>query len=457
MSGLAASGALRSPNGALAVLLIALVALAPLPLGSNRPVFWALGAFLMGLVGALYLWRLQVVAFPLRHDLGRLRLCLGMAGAYLAYLVVQTLPLGAVFGAFTAHVPQGDFAHDAISLSVGDTRLAALRMAGYGMLFLLMLQVAANRARANRLGWTLFGICVGWALYALLLLIQFDDTILFLEKWDYHGSATGPFVNRNAFATYLAMGLILGAGLVLGDVTRPSRGPRPLFGWPMMRIAMAGIGALLVLATLLRTQSRMGVLAGLLGLGLTVALILLRRRGAGLRGALLIPVGLAVLAAGGILLFGDGLMDRVGTLDDAARTRGALYMQILDMIAQRPWTGWGADSFETVFRAFRTDPVSAAVTWERAHSTYLAHWVETGVIFGSIPMVLVALAFYRALFLTLTRPHDFVLPAIAAGVILTCAVHALVDFSLEMQANVWTFLTLIALGLGGVAEREERS
>lgn len=433
----------QRPNDRLGWVLIALVVLAPLPLGSNRPAFWAGGAALLAVVALFYLLRLAQLGSTLRYDLSRLAVPLLLAGLYVGWLIMQTLPLGT----FEIELPQGTFMHDAISVSTGDTKLAILRVSGYAILFALMMQVAVNRARAQTLAWVLFAAITFWSLYGLVALIQFGDTMLFFQKWAYFGSATGPFVNRNSFATYLAMGLILGLGLVLGALTRPgNRRVMFLSGDAMLR-ALAIIGLLLILAALFRTQSRMGLFAGLMGAGLTVSLILVRRGGLGRRGWLLVPLAVMGILSAGLYFYGGQLIDRVGQIDSAAATRGDLYVQILDMIGARPWTGWGGDSFETAFRAFREDPVSATYAWERAHSTYLAHWAETGLIFGSIPILLVAIAFWRCLSMALTRQNDIVLPAIGAGVILTGGVHSLVDFSLEMQANVWTFLVIIALAI----------
>lgn len=441
-------------QAALSVVLVVLLALAPLPLGSNRPVFWALGALVLGISGAIYCATLAVRGQSLRMSPAWLSTAMALGAAYLFWIVLQVLPLGALTGGFETTLPSGLVVrHDTLSLTPGASILAALRVAGYGMLFFLGLQVAANRDRSKRVAQALFFMVTAWALYAMLALVQFGDTILFFEKWAYFGSATGPFVNRNSFATFLAMGLVTGLGLVADRATRAQRHASTsraaqLTDASSMHIYLLGLMSLLVLATLFQSNSRMGVFAGLVGASLTLMLIVARRLALNRRILLLVPLALAVTGAITAWFYGGVLFERLGGVEQAADVRLAVYLQVLDMIAQRPLTGWGADSFEVMYRAFREPPVSVEFSWARAHSTYLSHWMESGVIAGSIPMILVGWAFVACLWAAIRRDSDIVLPAIGAGVILTGAVHSLVDFSLEMQANTWLFIVLIALALG---------
>ena len=455
----------RHPNVILTPLLVALLALAPLPLGSNRPVFWALGALLLGICGTFYFTTLALQGRNLRSASPWVGRVMAIGGIYLAWMVVQILPLGAVLGRFETVLPSGlTLEHNTFSLAPGPSLLAAIRTAGYGMMFVLVLQIAVNRNRAKKLMQALFLIVAGWAFYALLALFQFGDSILIFEKWAYLGSATGPFVNRNAFATFLAMGLVAGTGLLVDRATRSAdRAPTGLFdrltNADALRLYLLALLALMVLVTLIQSNSRMGVLSGMLGSGLTLAIVL-RRRLTSRKGrrTLLALVPILFLSAGLIGWgYGGVLFERLGGVETDVNVRLEVYRQVLGMIAQRPWTGWGADSFEVVFRAFRKPPVSVELNWGHAHSTYLAHWAETGVIFGSIPLILTGSAFLACLHAGLRRETDFVLPAIGAGVILAVALHALVDFGLEMQANVWLFLALVALALGGHRSSTARS
>jgi O-antigen ligase len=166
------------------------------------------------------------------------------------------------------------------------------------------------------------------------------------------------------------------------------------------------------------------------------------------------PIQLGVmlaLAAGALLLtvYGGGLLDRLGSIDAAADVRTALYSQVLDMIADRPWLGFGAGAFEVAFPPFHELPVSADVIWDKSHSTYLALWAEFGIVFGTLPMLVVAMAFARVLPVALRREHDWAASLAGVGVIAAAAVHSVGDFSFEIEANALLFAAILALGLAG--------
>jgi O-antigen ligase len=97
---------------------------------------------------------------------------------------------------------------------------------------------------------------------------------------------------------------------------------------------------------------------------------------------------------------------------------------------------------------FHAPPVTANFVWQHAHSTYLTSWAEAGVVFGSLPMVAGALAM-AALWRKAHAPLPGRSMALAGlGALLLVAIHSLVDFSLEIQANMFMLLALVALGLG---------
>lgn len=423
-------------NHVMAIGLVAFLFFAPVPLGGNRPVFWALNAALVGGAGVAY-----GIATTVRR--GRFRMPLGAIwGIAVLWLVFCgfaalqfLLPLETNFagsnGAVSAPTP---------SLAPGASLFSLVQFVTLAVFFFLVLQVSANRQRARAIAWALFSVVVGHAIYGLLALTQFGDTLLFFDKWAYLGSATGTFVNRNSFATFLAFGLVLGTALI-GETIRHAAETRRL---PMANIMVSVVGLGLLLAALYLTQSRMGVAAGLAG---SFVVLFGSAIKAG-RTALQVTVIVAVAVAGlGSVLFGAGLVERLGSVERDFDVRTALYMQIGEMIAARPFLGFGGGSFEVAFPLFHQLAVSPDLVWDKAHSTYLALWTEYGVIAGSLPLLAVGVIAIRCAVLIWTRQSDWLLPLAALGVTVTAALHSLVDFSLEIQANALLFAGLLALGL----------
>lgn len=434
----------RRLNGVLAVLLLAILALAPIPLASNRPFFWAMWAAVIGLLGMVYLVALLLRGEALRMPLARVWLPATLLALLCAFLLIQTLPFTTNF--LTA---AGDtIGSRTLSLAPGSTLLMLVQVASYGLFFFLMLQVAANRSRARTLLVALFLVVTAHAAYGLMALTLLADSLLFFEKWAYFGFATGSFVNRNSFATFLAFGLVLGVMLSLrafrqGDHRRP--------GNAMLYLAATG----LILAALLATGSRMGLLAGFAGAGLGALMATAKssERWSMRRILLVLVPVLGALTV--LLLYGAGTLERLGSLESDANVRGDLYLQVWSMILARPWLGYGGGTFEVAYPLVHQLPVSADLIWDKAHSTYLALWAELGLIAGSIPLLIIAVIGIDALRLYLGRRGDWTAPAAAVGVIVVAALHSTVDFSLEMAANALFFLAVLAVGVARDGRREK--
>jgi O-antigen ligase len=364
---------------------------------------------------------------------------LGMI-ALLLYAAIQVLPLGLILP-ISVDLPDGSLSAARLSLTPGDSWLALVSFGSFGLFTLLVLQVASNRRRARLMLAGLFAIVVAHALFALINLHYLGDTVLGLPKSQYEGFATGTFVNRNSFATFAAAGLSLGVALLFDLVRRERERSEPSL-W--LVVPAVGIGLVFIASALLFSGSRMGAVAGAAGVAL-VTLLALVSAGERKRSTALVALGIGLALVGAVLAYGSGTLDRLALLDSTGEDRAELFSQVIAAIARRPLLGYGGGSFITAFPAFQHPPLSGELVWNKAHNTYLALWFEYGVIFGSIPILVVAALVARALsglFSQSSRP----LALAAAGVVLTFSVHAIVDFSLEIQGNVYLMLTVLALG-----------
>lgn len=437
-------------NVVLSGFLVGVVALAPIPLGSNRPFFWAMWAGLLGLAAAVYLLAMLIAREPLRFAVARLWLPLLLVLTVAGFMVAQMLPLSADGFAFATAAGER-IVGPTLSLMPGGTWLALLQVATFALFFFLMLQVAVNRMRARTLGIVILAVITVHATYGLVALTMLGDPLLLFEKQAHLGFATGTFVNRNSFATFLAMGLVLGVVMTLREALsaeqRASRRP----GAAAVHLAATGV----ILAALVATGSRMGLLAGLAGAAV-VTLMALRKRRPDHAGTRWLLIGLLPLIAIGavLVLYGAGTMERLGSLENDATVRGDLYLQVIDMIAARPWLGYGGGAFEVAYPLFHQLPVSADLVWDKAHSSYLTLWAELGLAVGSIPILILAILLIEALVLYLRRRADWAAPSIAVGAMLVGAIHSLVDFSLEIEANMFLLLALVAIGIARPRQAE---
>ncbi len=432
-------------------LLIALLALSPLPFGSNRPFFWGVNACLVGIAGAWYILRLSQVGERFRYPASRLWIFIVLFGVMLLWLVIQALPIAAILNEWMpslglaapgSSAPLGS----SISVAPGATLLMLMQMATYGLLFFLVLQISVNAQRRMLIFNAIVVVITVYAAYGLAALYQFNDTILGIPKWAYPGMATGPFVNRNTFATFLAFGsvisLAMATGMFIAGTSRPKDSPsrrrRPIDPIPLLYF----ISFIITTAALFATQSRMGTLACAVGC-LVVLGLNLTRASRVLQFLVALPL-LAGTTAAVVYVYGQGLVERLGSSEESFDVRLDLYRQVMEMIAARPFVGFGGGSFELAYPLFHHQPVSPTLLWDKAHNTYLALWSELGVIAGSIPMLLILLAASRI------RPIQGGPVAVAGlGVLVVAALHSLVDFSLEIQAVAATFVAVMALAVAG--------
>lgn len=444
--------AARKLNTRLGACLAAIVLLAPIPVGSNRPIFWMIWAAILGLLAAGYFLSmavadpnrpLQIKKFKLIISLGVL---LPVAG------LLQLLP---VTGPPIATLPD-EMGPLGLTLSVDATRLGVLRLSSYAILFVLTLEIATNASRVKTLAWAVFIGVIAHALWGLFALTVLGDIALWGAKVAYDGVATGSFINRNSFATFLGMGFSLGIALVMsrGRTRNVSGKAATMFGEDGL-ITLAGwTGVLVIAVAIATTQSRMGLAASAAG-GLVVYTVMYTKLHGRLGVALLRSGLLAVGLTGAILvLFGAGTVERSLFLISQSNNRIDIYAQVIGMIAERPLLGYGLDTFRIAYELFHEPPVSTALIWENAHNTYLTLWVEAGLVAGTLPMLGVVLVVIRLLGIIRRRKSGFAVPVAALGAITVGALHSLVDFSLEIEANALLLIFVAALGLGQLRRRQ---
>jgi O-antigen ligase len=409
----------------IAVLLLGIVTLAVLPLGGNRPIVWGATGLALGLVVTA-----QAAIGGNGVQLPRWRWESWIFLAFLIFCLGQLLPVQTAL-----KVGSTEVSGTQISLTPSESLLSLLTWVQYAVVFAFGTVLAQSQRRRNWMLEALFWVICAQAGFGLLSVFVLGDTLLGLPKAQYSGFATGTFVNRNAFASYIAAGLPIGLAIL---AVKGREGDPLRRAWEKAAVVVAMV---VIVAALLVSGSRMGALAATLGASVTLGLVVLTggvRRHAWLLGVCLI----AAIAA--LLLFGEPLIGRVMEPGDDVATRVALYTQVWEAIGQSPLLGHGGGSFAAVFPVFQQPPLPGELVWQRAHSTYLSLWFEYGLLVGSLPIAIVLALWVTCLGKLVRCGTDLACLAVAGGVAaLGC--HALVDFGLEMHA-VALLLSLV-LGL----------
>ena len=412
----------------LGVALLVIVATAAVPLGANRPFVW--GATGLGL--ALIVLAYVAVGRVRRIALPAWRWPAWVFAAFLLFAAVQLMPIGATLTAGGLAIESPTF-----SFAASDSLLSLLTWGQYGLLFAFAALLGRSERRGHWMVEAMFWIACMQAATGLISLFVLGDTLLGVAKAHYQGFATGTFVNRNTFATYVAAALPLGISLIA--TADPS-------GDPVRRRLLIGAraaGLAVLAAALVASGSRMGLVAGAVGTGLAL-LLALAKHGSGWR---LAVAATAVCAMVLVVAFGAPLVQRIVDPGDDITNRLVLYAQVWAAILERPLLGYGGGSFAAVFPVFQHPPQPGELLWQRAHSTYLALWFEYGLVAGSIPILLVMTLWIRCLRRSVVFGRSASILAAATSVPVF-AIHSALDFSLEVHAVALLMTCILALGAG---------
>jgi O-antigen ligase len=448
---------LNRAHDRLALTLALLVPLTSIPLASNRSSWWLMWTMVLAFLAMYHVWRTGQLERSHRLRFLRFRVGFLLALVLPFWALVQTVPLGPLqpflpSGLLAMREGLSDLVGTRISVQADVAMSGILRFIGYLLLLALVLEVATRGKRVLRLATLVFAGVVIQAVWAIVALKLLNDFSFLGPKTAYEGVATGTFINRNSLATFLGFGVILGIGILVerADQSR-LRSSRKLNA--LNKLGFAGgfilLGIFVQLAAILATQSRLGLASTVVAM---IATVLLARRRAGLSTRRLVMelLVLMVIAVLGLVVLGggEGVMTRALFASSEGQVRLSLYEQTLGMIQQRPLTGFGMDSFGFAFEAFRAPPLVGVGAFDLAHNSYLMLWAEFGLVVGSIPPLLLTAAAV-VLWRQMVSPRGFSGLALAGiGVLVLGAVHSLGDFSLEIPANVYLFVTIIGLGLG---------
>ena len=426
-------------NDVTALALAALVALAPVPLGSNRPVLWiAVDTLVFLILFAQTLMRLFETGERDRFLPRRAAFPVLFAIVALWHLV-QVLPLGFLLPGPEAGL--GGYGAT-ISLVPGQTILMLLNFLAYGSVAVLAYQTGQRPERARRLFAFAALMVALFALYALYVLAAEGNALLGLPRQYYVEDAAGTFVNRNSFATFLGLGLVVNTALMAEGLFGAEKGARIAIGAP----ALHGLAGAVILAALFATHSRMGLFASIVGATLALALFVFPSRSGRrlkLAGGGLILAGSVTLA----VLYGGGVIERLTTSQSNPDQRMDIYAQVVELIGHRPLLGFGAGGFEAAFPLVHHLPVSPDRILDKAHNTYLTLMVELGIPVGLLAIALIGLMAFR--FARALGQGAMTRLGAAIGLATTAQVglHSLVDFSLEIHAVALLYAFILGLAL----------
>ena len=436
--------------------LMALLAWAPLPLGSNRPWSWSLLSLCTGVL--LVIWALAALLDPRATRLTGKPLLVPavLFGLVVLWGVLQTSPLmpdawnnplwaeaGRVLGPQVTATISVD---SAVSLS------GAIRLLAYGAIFWMAAQFGRDRNDARTILWCLVIISAAYAVYGLLVYSSGNQTILGYKKWVFPNDLTSTFVARAAYGVYAGLGLLTALALFVDYVARSASSSRErmsitglIDSLPPAFYALVVACALLGTAMIL-SRSRGALAVTALGTLVMFAALLLRAgESRGRMALLLLAIGLGGL--GLLEISGGQTLGRflVGAGQETGRE--AIHATAWRAIEAAPFTGHGLDTFRQIVYQYRTEAlVDSWYRIDKAHSVYLELMAELGSIAFAVLMAALAWIIGMIAFGLFRRRRDFLFPSVALGSAVLIGTHNLVDFSVQMPAIAATWSAMLGVG-----------
>ncbi|MGO9449532.1 MAG: O-antigen ligase family protein [Candidatus Binataceae bacterium] len=372
-----------------------------------------------------------------------------------------------------------------ISMSPSLGRTALLKACSYGALFLLVLGCARSEPnRGHRFVRTMAiaVLAIGLLIAALGLVNRalWNGKVLWIltpRDWGAGGlvdmRASGPFVNPDDFANYLALILPLALAGALYNV--PLKFDRSLTGFRIL----SATAAFVIASAILLSLSRAGWIAAATGV-FTFFLLVSgpwpTQRDAGKRGSesdqprsrvsrvlrpLLLGGGmLAVLLFFAVIIVGPmmagGVTARVDTTshDASVAARFMVWRDSLGIIRDFPIFGVGLGGWPVIFPRYQSGPWFPLV-YRQAHNDYVQLIAETGLL-GLALVIWILVPVCKRLWVARRglAPEDWPLFAALVSALPAMAVHEFFDFCFHIPANAILFTLLVALAVRASSQRE---
>lgn len=439
------------------------VGLAPVLLFAGRPL-WVLAIAALatgGMLAVVAIRRLLKPAVSAGFS-GRLLMIAGVLWTIvIAYALYQAAPGSAAsqsggVWAEAARLTGSDFPSRG-SWNAGATLIGAFRLTLYAAVCLLAYWTCRGRNDGWRVLWALMIVAAIAAAYGILSKVAGLDTVLWQDKRYYTGWATGPFENRNTFASFLALGLAANSALFMRAFKQAA--PSEIEGRERVRVIVEFLsrqGILLILPGLtiiaagMMTGSRAGLAVMAASVLLTVGVIVFRwSAGCGI-GRALGAVAIIALIAGGLwTLGGAATAGRNVTIESSLTQRLEITGDTARAIAKAPAGGYGLGAFPEAMHSVKSTELTN--DWRRAHNSYLELALEIGwplALAAFIAIALTAAAAMRGLW---TRYRGAPLSAAAGVSVIVLAGHSLIDFPLQEPG----IALALALLLGAAAAQAD--
>ncbi len=332
------------------------------------------------------------------------------------------------------------------------TMTGIMRLVMYAVFFLLFLIIGfCPKAAFGILRYLMISATI-YATYGIVMVLSRLEMVLWYNKEAYIGDVTGTFINRNSFATYLALAmLVVCVQLLDRSMERRDEAVEYSLSYSISAfISRNGflLWCLIILASaLFLTHSRAGLVSGVGGIIMMICAVLYK-----ILDSTKFRYILTASAAIFVMLFvinGSGVLERINHLDInnlSGDLRFQMYSLALSQISANPWLGTGLGAFESFFLEHQT----LSVLWriDMLHNSYLENLLELGVPAAISLLCSVIFLVVHLLLNYFKSGRDRKFETLGISATFVVALHSTVDFSLQIPAVSVVYVCILGICCG---------
>ncbi|WP_221800255.1 O-antigen ligase family protein [Oceanobacter mangrovi] len=339
-----------------------------------------------------------------------------------------------------------------VSKTPYDTFTYWLKGIGYTSFMALSLILIDSKQRIRQIIWTVVLAAAFQAFYGAIMVMTKLEYGFFLEKWTYKRYVTGTFVSKNHVSGYLEMALALGIGFLLAQSTHYHGSFRQRLRQLITMLLSSKVVLRLTLAilviALVMTRSRMGNSAFFASMMITGALALLLMRQKSKSTTILLASLLIIdITIVGTFFGVDKVAERLQNTSTETESRDEVSRDTFNMWLEQPLAGIGAGTFQYRFPEHKSLDITAEQLYNHTHNDYLQFLSEFGAPAFVLMLCVVLASLWNAIQAMRLRRSDLMkgLGFAATMGIISIGIHSVVDFNLQVPANAYLFMLLLAL------------
>ena len=350
-------------------------------------------------------------------------------------------------------------------------RMSIIRLTVYGLFFLGLIQVLNSKKRIDLAIWLILITGCFDALYGLIQTYSGSEHIWWFKKLAYKGDVCGTYINRNHFAGFMEMGILLAAAFAAAlaprtkksEVTsRKKRSLRSRISEALSteeeftkRILILFSGVVLGIGVIF-SASRGGMIAAA-GAMFLMGLLYVFRKGYRRNGVILLFLFL-LIAAYAIKIGVEYPMGRFKSFHSTYEARTRIAGKTISMFDDYKLAGVGFGNFKYAFPKYQ--PVEEKKQFVRfAHNDWAQYLSEAGIVGFCLLVFGISYYVFRTIKTWKTRkdPYAVCLGVLPLVVLACMAVHSYSDFNLHIPANFLILVAIMTIGYAALhLERHHR-